>query len=191
MINEIIEEKNIFDHHVNEFFVNSISCQSSWTIDSDSLSKYNSSIDTNISEDCSDTGMILTSYSEDLNEYLINHNSNLNQYAMLIFDIILKKLIYKIQFQRIKVKRYFWNYYNRSSCGFFHKDYDLKNHCSIIYYLNTCDGYTEIDNKKFFSESGKCILFDSNIMHRGVGPTKDKKRFLLNIVFEYEKVLIK
>ena len=193
MLNEIIEEENILDEEVNNYFIKRLCLQGSWFINSDFLS--NKKFDSSIPEEYSDTGMILKSYGIDSNEYMNNHNSIANEYANLIFTLIMSRLENKMIFFNVTLKRYLWNYYNRSSYGFYHSDTNLINHCSIVYYLNTCDGYTEIktekENKKIFSESGKSIIFNSNLMHRGIGPKKYKNRMVLNILFEYEKVELK
>jgi len=192
MINDIIEVKNIFDKDANDFFIRIVSGQRCWSVDSDSNSMSilkRLGYDTSISEECSDTGMLLTSFLDTLPDHVNDYNSNLNDYAYLILEVALAKASTKIKFEGIRIKRYLWNYYNRSSCGYFHNDYSASNHCSVVYYLNTCDGYTQIDDKKIYSEAGKCIFFDSHIGHKGVGPKKDKKRFVLNIAFEYQNII--
>jgi len=55
---------------------------------------------------------------------------------------------------------------------------------TAILYLNTCNGGTElkIKNKTKFipSEENKIIIFDSNILHRGIVQNDVKRRIFLN-----------
>ena len=51
-----------------------------------------------------------------------------------------------------------------------------------VYNLNTNDGYTKIEDNKYESNESEALVFKSNKMHFGCGPTKGL-RYNLNIVF--------
>lgn len=65
----------------------------------------------------------------------------------------------------------------------FHTDYFYE--CkTAIFYLNTCNGYTEFfDNEKtkVYSQENKVVIFNSQIQHRAVSQTDNKRRIVLNI----------
>ena len=65
----------------------------------------------------------------------------------------------------------------------FHTDYkDCK---TAIYYLNTCNGYTEfITGEKIYSQANKMVIFDSNIMHLGTSTSDARCRVVLNINYK-------
>ena len=65
----------------------------------------------------------------------------------------------------------------------FHVDYTHGNKTAILY-LNTCNGYTEFfDEKKtkVYSQENKIVIFDSQIQHRAVSQTDNKRRIVLNL----------
>ena len=183
----IITLDNIFDDDTNKIIIKYLDVQQSWRLDGDI---YNENLNYDIGNH-SDTGMLLLSYSSQQSVYMNQHNTNINTLGTLILDKILMK-IRPIKFTNSKLNRFLWNYYNKSSTGIPHSDmnpFTTDNYCSIIYYLNTCDGYTMIGDKKYESKSGSCVIFDSKLMHYGVGPTNDKKRFVLNIVLSYDDIM--
>ena len=183
----IITLDNIFDDDTNKIIIKCLDKQQSWRLDGDF---YNENLNYDVGNH-SDTGMLLLSYSSQQSPYMNQHNTNINTLGTLILDKILMK-IRPIKFTNFKLNRFLWNYYNKSSTGIPHSDMDsflTNKYCSIIYYLNTCDGYTMIGDKKFESKSGSCVLFDSTLIHYGVGPTNDKKRFVLNIMLSYDDIM--
>jgi len=114
----------------------------------------------------------------------INEDSELNLYA----EIILFSILEKLKFKDVTLIRFWWNYYNKSSKGQFHKDYFEDNMYSFVYSLNTNNGGTYIkdENTFFRSNEGEVLLFKSNEKHMGVGPTDICSRFNLNCVFKYD-----
>jgi hypothetical protein len=189
MIGKIIEVENILDSDFNDSIIETLKVQRSWQIDPiDSIYPVDTKFQEHYyAEKYSDSGFILQSYSKYQDEYMNTHNNNLNVIAKLIVASFLKKLQKGgVIFDEIDVNRFYWNYYNRSSCGKWHQDFNEPNFCSLIYYLNTCDGYTEFEDRKIISNAGKAVMFDSHLWHRGMGPTKNQQRYTLNIIFEYK-----
>jgi len=64
-----------------------------------------------------------------------------------------------------------------------HNDINDSRFTSAVFFLNKCDGYCKIDNKKYFSEDNKLVKFKSNIMHSGSTTSDTDRRIVLNIVF--------
>lgn len=54
---------------------------------------------------------------------------------------------------------------------------------SAVFFLNTCDGYCKILNKKIFSEDNKMVLFNSNLEHTGSTTTNQNRRVLINFIY--------
>ena len=70
-----------------------------------------------------------------------------------------------------------------SRCSGYHYDYD--DMTTAIYYINTCNGWTEFEEGgKVKSVANRVIVFDSNLIHGGVSCTDQKTRILIN--FNYE-----
>jgi hypothetical protein len=54
---------------------------------------------------------------------------------------------------------------------------------TAILYLNTCNGYTLLDNKeklKIKCEENKILIFDSHVRHAAVSQTDTEKRIVIN-----------
>lgn len=169
------------DERFNNHVIEVIKYQKSWHICGlDGEGEFNNKLDSQFS----DTGMILTSYGKNQNPNINQNNANLNTIAEIILNVSLNSQTNYV-FKNVKMRRVLWNYYNRSSTGTFHRDVHEPNHCSIIYYLNTCDAVTIIGNKEYNCAGGKGVLFNSNEIHRGTGPVKSLYKYACNIVFEY------
>ena len=54
---------------------------------------------------------------------------------------------------------------------------------SAIFFLNECNGYCKIGNKKIKSEDNKILIFKSSEKHTGSTCTDSKRRMLINIVY--------
>lgn len=178
----IIENlENILSKDFNNNILNELKNINSWRISPDEL-VYE---DIKLSDNYSDSGMILHSYSTEYNIPKDDSDglkySFLNASANHIFNSVLDNS--EFAFSNIKLHRYLWNYYNRASDGVTHVDSKLDNTYSIIYYLHNSDGGTFIGDTFYKSISNNAIVFKSNIKHRGCGPKKEKNRFLLNILF--------
>lgn len=64
-----------------------------------------------------------------------------------------------------------------------HVDYDFEN-CGAIYYLNTNNGFTILENEiKVKSISNRLLLFDASKIHKSTTCTDDKCRVNLNLNF--------
>jgi len=72
----------------------------------------------------------------------------------------------------------------------FHTDYKNTKSKTAIFYLNTCDGGTEIkikDKIKFIkADENKMLIFDTGTFHRAITSVKSPVRYILNFNY-YEK----
>ena len=174
---EVID--NLFDGYFGHYIISKIKENGRWSFATDH--EHN-----NKELDKCDNGFLLTSYTDDETE---TNQKEFNVLADYILHIFLEHS--KWQYNQVTVKRFFYNYYNRESQGSPHIDHPQPNHHSILVNLNTNDGGTIVDDEFFPSEVGRCIGFDSDTTHQGVGPTKHKQRYCLNIVFAYNNRSLK
>ena len=96
--------------------------------------------------------------------------------------IITSKISEQLSLNFNKLQRVNYNFYHPLSKGKPHIDYDNNKFYTILYNLNTNDGYTSIENKKYKSNESEALVFNSNKVHYGSGPTEGL-RYNLNIVF--------
>jgi hypothetical protein len=122
-------------------------------------------------------GFILTS----LNLY---NNTNCAPILNLYADVILQFVLKECGLDKYILERICWNYYMPNMSGNYHVDYEDDNRLSILYSLNTTDGGLYLEDKFFPDIMGQAKVFKSNIKHKGIGPTKDKARFNLNMVIK-------
>ena len=61
-----------------------------------------------------------------------------------------------------------------------------ENSLTAVYYINTCNGYTEFKTgEKVKSVSNRMLIFNSELEHQGVTSTDETRRVLIN--FNYIK----
>ena len=77
-----------------------------------------------------------------------------------------------------------WNIYRAGEEGIFHNDGEEEGLYTILYSLNSSDGYLQINDAKFYDVEDEAKVFPSKLLHKGVGPEKDRLRINLNIVLE-------
>jgi len=58
---------------------------------------------------------------------------------------------------------------------------------SAIFFLNECNGYCKIGNKKVKSEDNKLLIFKSNEEHTGSTCTDLDRRILINVIYIEKK----
>ena len=191
MISSLEKFDTGLDSTFNEYVISQLYEHRSWVISFDDKlnGRDTSIIGNNVPLEFSDSGVLLPSFNILHPNYINDRNIQLNTIANLIFNICISKQK-KYFFKNFKATRFLWNYYNRSSTGIEHVDSFDKNTGSIIYYLNTCDAHTYIKNIPVECEMGKGIIFSSNTVHRGTGPTISKNKFSLNITFTYNNDLV-
>ena len=160
----------LLDDEINQIVIEELYSNGLWTL----------AVDDTIDCEESDQGFNMCTYSLAPN-VSVYPNEILNS----IGKIILKKVVNKYENNPNECMpvRFLFNYYNRASSGQFHIDNPDPRSQSIIYYFNTCDGGSIVNDEFIKSESGKAVVFNSNIQHKGIGPTINKNRYVLNIVY--------
>ena len=58
--------------------------------------------------------------------------------------------------------------------------YPVENMETAIYYVNSNNGYTEVNDCKVESVANRMVFFPSNTKHRGVNATNVKARYVIN-----------
>jgi len=173
--------KNILPPEINKNIITTLCNQQNWSFPHDIKDMTRENFLNNfVKNNISNCGFSLVTYDNFNN---IHIKTELNLYGEIIFYYIKQKSKLNI----FDIKRIYWNYYDQSSTGNYHKDKGEENYISIIYNLHTNDGGTYIKNKFIPSNEGEAIIFPSNIIHKGVAPIKNKHRFNLNIICSYDK----
>jgi len=93
-----------------------------------------------------------------------------------------------------RLQRLYWNLYSQTSECQWHTDIQpseknkySNTHASIIYNFHDNDGGTEIEGHGLqLAKEREAIIFPSNVLHKGVGPTQNKWRLSLNIIVQLE-----
>ncbi len=110
--------------------------------------------------------------------HLLFENNNINSDYYSYFNVIIKKLNAK-SLIRVKVNCYPNTHKlieNKSHC-----DYNYP-HKGCVFYFNTCDGYTKLnDGTKVESVANRALFFDPSIPHQSTNCTNAKARFNINI----------
>lgn len=64
----------------------------------------------------------------------------------------------------------------------YHVDFPYPGLKTAVYYINTCDGYTEFETgDKTESVANRMLVFDSNMRHRGTSTSNNPIRIVMNI----------
>ena len=128
------------------------------------------------------------SYVGQPDRYMFNHvmvsiERGINSHHFEMLDPVLKKLgAYRI----FRVKANLTVRTNEHEPSGFHVD-GFDNSLTSIYYINTCNGYTEFKTgEKVKSVSNRMIIFDSELEHQGVTCTDNKRRVLINFNYNQE-----
>jgi hypothetical protein len=177
MIHEKIE--NILPDVFNKSIIKSTKSWNGWSQDS--------TVDIKSGETYSefDTGWSIRTFSERMD--------SVNDFRMFTLGVLLLDTIMQKSgktYIDYRLDRIYVNSYNKSSYCPMHVDGDNysydRNICSCIYFLDSSKGsYTEILGTKFYSQSGSCIIFDSNDLHSASGAIEDKERHTINLMFSY------
>lgn len=128
----------------------------------------------------SDTGMVFYSYHSEVPMQHIQQDP-VRQFFNTAAELILHTA--QPQLAGIEIDRVMWNYYSRSSTGVEHRDYHEPGRTSMIYNLTDTDGGTYIGSDYYQGLGGRCLVFPSDVLHRGTGPRAQPYRLVLNVIF--------
>ena len=110
--------------------------------------------------------------------HLLFINNKINSHYYNLFSPILNKLEAK-SLIRVKVNCYSNTHKVKEHKS--HEDYDYT-HKGCIFYFNSCDGYTKLnDGTKIESVANRALFFDPSISHQSTTCTNAKARFNMNI----------
>jgi len=172
--------KNILPPEINKHIILKLCNQPNWSFPHDVQGQTRKEFfDNFVDKNVSNSGFSLVTYDQ-LNNIRIE--TDLNLYAEIIFY----KIKQESKLNLHTISRIYWNYYDTSSIANYHLDRKETGYKSIIYNIHTNDGGTQIENKFYNSNESEAIVFDSNIKHKGIAPTKNKHRFNLNIICNYD-----
>jgi hypothetical protein len=110
--------------------------------------------------------------------HLLVMDNKINSNAFDLFYPIIKKLNAK-SLIRVKINCYPCTEVIKENES--HKDYEY-DHKGFIYYFNTCDGYTKLnDGTKIDSVANRALFFNPSVPHQSTTCTNAKARFNMNI----------
>ena len=64
-----------------------------------------------------------------------------------------------------------------------HDDLENVHFTSGVYFINDCDGYLRIGDKKIYSKENTFVTFPSHLTHTGTTCTNVDRRVLINIIY--------
>ena len=104
--------------------------------------------------------------------------SNINLYNM-IWGIFAPRIKYD---KLIRIKANFYPHTETVKEHAPHRDYDFE-HAGAVYSLNTCDGYTRIENQRVDSVENRMMFFNASKLHNSTTTSNAKGRFNINFNF--------
>ena len=104
--------------------------------------------------------------------------SNINLYNM-IWGMFAPRIQYD---KLIRIKANFYPYTETIKEHAPHRDYDFE-HAGAVYSLNTCDGYTRIENQRVDSVENRMVFFNASKLHNSTTTSNAKGRFNINFNF--------
>tara|TARA_B110000285_G_C14985041_1_gene543356 strand:- start:435 stop:947 length:513 start_codon:yes stop_codon:yes gene_type:complete len=121
--------------------------------------------------------------------HLLFCNGQVNSTYFKYFESILDKLKIK---KLYRMKLNFYHYTDKLVVHYPHVDYiedEIRHHKGCIISLNTCDGFTIIENKtkkgfRVKSVKNQALLFDPTVPHSSTSCTDSKARINININYE-------
>ena len=64
-----------------------------------------------------------------------------------------------------------------------HSDIAKKGFLTAVFFLNNCDGYCRIKDKKIYSEENKILIFNADEKHTGTTTSNSPRRVVINIIY--------
>ena len=124
--------------------------------------------------------------SDKLFHYQFTHVFFENNKINSSYFTILQSLLEKLKLKTLKKVKANLNPINDKLVEFGeHKDAAKESqYMSMIYYLNTNNGYTKIKNKKIKSKANKAVFFPSHAFHFGTNSTDCNNRMVINIIYK-------
>ena len=112
----------------------------------------------------------------------IRRDSNLG--IILIANFAVQKIVSLKNFETASLRRAFINIFPRGLETGWHTDNDKKDTYSLIINASNSDGGTDIGEKFYKNNFNEALLFNSNLNHRGIGPTNSLYRRSLALIIK-------
>tara|TARA_B100000131_G_scaffold286796_1_gene296996 strand:- start:542 stop:1051 length:510 start_codon:yes stop_codon:yes gene_type:complete len=124
------------------------------------------------------------------NHVIVSMERGINSHHFDMFDPVLKKLgAYRLY----RMKANLTLRTDEHEAGGFHvdgfdKDFGYPDTAlTAVYYINTCNGYTEFKTgEKVKSVANRMLIFNSELEHQGVSSTDELRRVLINFNYNEE-----
>jgi hypothetical protein len=171
----------LFPQEFNQHISDQLKSSADWRLCLDD--KYLPGSDWNSS---SDSGFVYYTYTDDRDWHMINSQDLTRARFNYLAESILSTALPEELGRVTGIRRVMWNYYNRSSDGILHKDYQEPGVWTMIYNLTDTDGGTEIGQEFYQGSQSRALIFPSELLHRGRGPRQQPHRFVLNVMFTIE-----
>ena len=109
--------------------------------------------------------------------------SNLYMSNIDLYNIIWGIFAPKIECKKlIRIKANFYPHTERVEEHAPHSDYDFE-HAGAVYSLNSCDGYTRIEEQRVDSVENRMVFFNASKLHNSTTTSNAKGRFNINFNF--------
>ena len=120
---------------------------------------------------------------EILENFQFVHNFYSNYLSNSSYFEIIKPILFKLNaVSVIRIKSNLLTKTNKIIEYENHKDNGKTDNYKVaIYYINTCNGYTKIKNKKIFSKKNRILIFDGKEEHLGSSCSDQNRRITINI----------
>ena len=124
------------------------------------------------------------------NHVIVSMERGINSHHFEMFEDVLKKLgAYRLY----RMKANLTLRTDEHEAGGFHvdgfdKDFGYPDTAlTAVYYINTCNGYTEFKTgEKVKSVANRMLIFNSELEHQGVSSTDELRRVLINFNYNQE-----
>ena len=115
--------------------------------------------------------------------YKVGEGEDLCMSDINLYNVVWGMFAPRIKYDKlIRIKANFYPYTETIKEHAPHRDYDF-DHAGAVYSLNTCDGYTRIENQKVDSVENRMVFFNASKLHNSTTTSNAKGRFNINFNF--------
>lgn len=115
--------------------------------------------------------------------YKVGEGVDLYMSNINLYNMIWSMFAPRIQHDKlIRIKANFYPHTETVKEHAPHSDYDF-DHAGAVYSLNTCDGYTKIENQRVDSIENRIVFFNASKLHNSTTTSNAKGRFNINFNF--------
>ena len=115
--------------------------------------------------------------------YKVGEGVDLYMSNINLYNMVWSMFAPRIQYDKlIRIKANFYPHTETVKEHAPHSDYDF-DHAGAVYSLNTCDGYTKIENQRVDSIENRIVFFNASKLHNSTTTSNAKGRFNINFNF--------